>query len=253
VTSGHRAAVDRLPEGLDRAARAPWRSADNRNLAIKQATFDGYDPFRNRYHVAWSRDEHLSGWVTGSDRIWFARRALQVAEVAPPAGAGEPRLLDVPTPDLDLFARRARAVGGLLPVLHPVPGRPLHGPLLERGSIDELPAMERIPVTLLAASPETLELRVRTGTAGWLVVTDRYSPGWRATVDGRPVPIHKAAFLFRAVAVEPGTHDVRFEFRPFGYRTLVAVSWSLLLAACVVGGRVRRWRGGAAARSPWSH
>jgi len=240
VTRGHRAEVDRLPDGLDRLPRSAWRAGDNRNVVGKRATFDAYDPFRNRYHVAWSRDELLTAFVTGTDRTWFARAALLVDEVSPPAGAGEPRLLDVPTPDLDLFARRARAVGGLPPVLHRVPGRPLEGPLLDAGAIAELPAMERLPVTLLEASPETLGLRFEAPAAGWLVVTDRYAPGWRATVDGQPAPVHKAAFLFRAVAVGPGSHDVRFEYRPFAYRFLVTASWSLLLAACLAAPLGRR-------------
>jgi hypothetical protein len=157
--------------------------------------------------------------------------------VPPPAGAGEPRLLDVPTPDLDLFAQRAHEVDGLLPVVHPVPDRPFPRPLLRpTASMAELPAMERIPVTLVAATPTTLALRLDAPAAGWLVVTDRYSPGWRATVDGAPALVHKAAFLFRAVALDgPGTHEVRFEYRPFAYRTLLAASWSLLLVACLVG------------------
>ncbi len=72
------------------------------------------------------------------------------------------------------------------------------------------------------------------------MVTDRYAPGWRATVDGRPAVIHKVAFLFRAVAVGPGNHEVRFGYRPFAYCTLVFASWSLLLAACLAGRLGRR-------------
>lgn len=235
VAREHRAAVDRLPGGLDRVLRAPLGVSDNRNLAAKLAIFDAYDPFRDRYHLAWTKNEPLVELVTGTDRIWFGERALLVEPVPPPPGSGDLKLLEIPTPDLDLFARRALAVGGLLPVLHRVQGRPLDGPLLDRGAMEELPAMRRLPATLLEASPRTLGLRVQAPSAGWLVVTDRYAPGWRATVDGRPMPIHKAAFLFRGVAIGPGTHDVRFEFRPFGYRTLVVASWSLLLAACFAG------------------
>jgi hypothetical protein len=34
-------------------------------------------------------------------------------------------------------------------------------------------------------------------------------------VDGREAPVLQANVLFRAVRVEPGTHRVRFVFRPF--------------------------------------
>ncbi len=49
---------------------------------------------------------------------------------------------------------------------------------------------------------------------GFLVLTDAWHPWWRAEVDGRPARILKADVLFRAVAVRPGVHHVRFEFAP---------------------------------------
>jgi hypothetical protein len=99
--------------------------------------------------------------------------------VSPPTEVTDRQLLDIPTPDLDLYARRARAVGGLPPVVTRIAGRALDGPLLDGGSIDDLGAMERLPVTVLEASPAALALRLEAPAAGWLVVTDRYSPGWR--------------------------------------------------------------------------
>ncbi len=50
---------------------------------------------------------------------------------------------------------------------------------------------------------------------GFLVLNDIYHPWWRATVDGQPAEILKANVLFRAVALTPGKHVVRFEFHPF--------------------------------------
>jgi uncharacterized membrane protein YfhO len=48
-----------------------------------------------------------------------------------------------------------------------------------------------------------------------LVLTDVWHPWWRADVDGVPAEILKADVLFRAVAVPPGRHFVRFTFHPF--------------------------------------
>jgi hypothetical protein len=49
---------------------------------------------------------------------------------------------------------------------------------------------------------------------GFLLLTDAFHPWWRAEVDGRPAQLLKADVLFRAVAVEPGVHRVRFFFAP---------------------------------------
>ncbi|MCP8938391.1 YfhO family protein [Alsobacter sp. SYSU M60028] len=50
---------------------------------------------------------------------------------------------------------------------------------------------------------------------GYVVLNDAWHPWWRAEIDGRPAPLLKANVLFRAVAVPPGRHEVRFVFRPF--------------------------------------
>jgi hypothetical protein len=49
---------------------------------------------------------------------------------------------------------------------------------------------------------------------GWAVLNDLWHPWWYADVDGVPAEILKANVLFRAVAVAPGRHSIRFRFRP---------------------------------------
>ena len=57
---------------------------------------------------------------------------------------------------------------------------------------------------------------------GFLVLNDLWHPWWFAEVDGKPAPILRANVLFRAVAMPPGRHTVRFRFRP------VAGAWAQL-------------------------
>lgn len=68
---------------------------------------------------------------------------------------------------------------------------------------------------------------------GMVVVNETWYPGWRATVDGRQVPIHRVNALVRGIYVDAGTHRVRMEFAPFDG---AASRWALLatLAAALL-------------------
>jgi hypothetical protein len=71
-----------------------------------------------------------------------------------------------------------------------------------------------------AIASETLNsvtVRTELPAAGWLVLADSWYPGWQATVDGRPADIRHANFLFRAVAVPAGAHEVTLEYRPMSF------------------------------------
>ena len=57
---------------------------------------------------------------------------------------------------------------------------------------------------------------------GFLVLNDLWHPWWVAEIDGRPAEALRANVLFRAVALPPGRHTVRFQFRP------VAGAWAQL-------------------------
>jgi uncharacterized membrane protein YfhO len=47
-----------------------------------------------------------------------------------------------------------------------------------------------------------------------LVLRDSFEPSWHATVDGVPAGIVRANGLYRAVAIPPGRHVIRFSYRP---------------------------------------
>lgn len=50
---------------------------------------------------------------------------------------------------------------------------------------------------------------------GFVILNDIWHPWWEVTVDERPAELLRANVMFRAVAVPPGEHIVRFQFRPF--------------------------------------
>ena len=78
-----------------------------------------------------------------------------------------------------------------------------------------------------------------------LVLTDVYYPGWTASVDGTVVPIHRANYAFRAVAVPPGRHVVEFRYRPASVRYGLLLS---LVGVLVLGWLMRGQRAGVLSR-----
>ncbi|HET9300504.1 MAG TPA: hypothetical protein VFO11_11215, partial [Candidatus Polarisedimenticolaceae bacterium] len=66
---------------------------------------------------------------------------------------------------------------------------------------------------LLEDKGARLRIEVR-GEGGYLVVADSFVPGWSAAEDGRPVPILRADYAFRAVPVSPGAHEVVMRYSP---------------------------------------
>ena len=76
-----------------------------------------------------------------------------------------------------------------------------------------------------------------------LVLSDTWFPGWRATVDGSPVPIARANVAFRAVTVPAGRHRVVFDYAPTSLRigaTMAAVALALIVGWTALDERRRR-------------
>ncbi len=66
----------------------------------------------------------------------------------------------------------------------------------------------------------------------WLVYADAWHPDWKATVDGRTVPVVRANLGFKAVQIESGMHEVRWRFDP---RRRTCVTWCFALIETVFG------------------
>ncbi|QEG28386.1 Bacterial membrane protein YfhO [Gemmata obscuriglobus] len=68
------------------------------------------------------------------------------------------------------------------------------------------------------------------GSAGWLVLSDVWFPGWTCFVDGREVEVSRANHAFRAVPVPAGSAVAEFRFEPRTYR----LGWWVSVVAAVL-------------------
>jgi hypothetical protein len=65
---------------------------------------------------------------------------------------------------------------------------------------------------------------VSSADGGWLLVEENWYPGWWAWVDGAPSPLLRADYLFMAVAVPQGEHEIRLEYHPVSFASGVFLS-----------------------------
>nr|MDA8084113.1 hypothetical protein [Nitrospiraceae bacterium] len=100
------------------------------------------------------------------------------------------------------------------------------GSLIGKRTPDQISAMPNVyPVV-----PLTFSLKEKTANRVsfemnfaenlFLLYTDLYHSGFRATIDGRDTPVLKAMEIFKAVEVPAGLHTVEFIFEP-SYRYLL--------------------------------
>ncbi|GLQ49057.1 hypothetical protein ACFFJT_02455 [Dyella flava] len=82
---------------------------------------------------------------------------------------------------------------------------------------------DRIQATMLSMTPTSTTFLTNAPHPGWLVVSELDFPGWKAELEGKPLPIHRANGMFRAVCVPGGKHRLRFSFHPWA---MVAYTWN---------------------------
>jgi hypothetical protein len=72
-------------------------------------------------------------------------------------------------------------------------------------------------VRIVNYRPNHITMDVQTTSKGLLVLTDTYTPGWKAFVDGHPTPVYVANHAFRAITIPDGHHQVEFIYRPWSF------------------------------------
>ncbi len=95
--------------------------------------------------------------------------------------------------------------------------------------------------SVLDLGPNVVRVTATADVASYLVLDDFYHRGWTARVDGQPTKVFIANALFRAVAIEPGVHEIEFRFEPLSHLIGAVVSGvSLLVVLTLIAWGLRR-------------
>lgn len=111
----------------------------------------------------------------------------------------------------------------------------------------ETPASAGVSADPVAVQPDQVSAErwrahVSISQPGYLLQREAWYPGWRARVDGLETRVLRADVLFRAVALEPGEHDVEIFFDSPAFNrgallslaslalVILLLSWQLLLS-----------------------
>lgn len=103
-----------------------------------------------------------------------------------------------------------------------------------------VPMSGRSAVKITRYEHTEVEVDVDTMNSGFLVLSDRYYPGWEVFVDGIKSEMYIANYIFRAVRVGEGRHRVVFRFSPFLFRfgLCISILSVIIVGICTVGDRI---------------
>ena len=87
----------------------------------------------------------------------------------------------------------------------------------------EVPAIQE-PVRIDSYKSNEVELTINARERKLLFLSDSYYPGWKAYINGKKTPIYRANYLFRAIVVESGESQVRFEYDPLSFKLGLAIT-----------------------------
>jgi hypothetical protein len=233
--------------------RALGRVGVNR-LALHQVfSTDGWDPMvlgrHVDFHLLVQRLSTASQGKPIDQRIAAMARPLVAANVKHLVLQGS--LVEVPDPlPRAYFVERAVPAADEAAALAMLadPAIDLASAVIVEGASDVAPPAgppsRFLPVRFLSYETAQVTLSVDAPRPGYVVFSDTYYPGWRASVNGRDAPVLRANHSFKAVRVGAGPSEVRFRFRP---RSLQAGALLTTFAALLAGGlwlaaRLRRNR-----------
>ena len=174
--------------------------------------------------------EHELIQVAGQVRL--VHRAL--------VGAQQP-----PLGQRDNLVHGGQQLSGILPA---GPGRPLAVPVVDVAELLQ-PATPQLTVSPVKWIPQINQMNapgrywaeVKAESEVGLILKVTYHPYWRATVDGVPASVTRVFPGFMAIQLDPGMHQVIFEYRAPTWNKVLAMLPPLLWFATLGSFGLQRW------------
>ncbi len=96
-------------------------------------------------------------------------------------------------------------------------------------------------VKSLTDSGNAVTIHAASDRDGWLILSDTFYPGWRATIAGAPIEIQIANGAFRAVKFPAGDHTIEFRYEPVSVRLglIISLTSLMIIVAGLIGLRLQ--------------
>ena len=98
-------------------------------------------------------------------------------------------------------------------------------------------------ITVLRETPMEVRLHVTANQPCVLVRSTKYDPNWMAVLDNQPIPLLRANYLFQAVQVPGGSHEIALSYRPSlkALKVSVTTRIALILMLVIWGLKEKFW------------
>ncbi|MDP2652525.1 MAG: YfhO family protein [Candidatus Omnitrophota bacterium] len=101
--------------------------------------------------------------------------------------------------------------------------------------LQDAPVEDGSRASITAYTANEVRLEAVMESAGFLVLSEAYHPGWRAYANGRQIPVYQTNHLLRSVFLAPGRYDIKFVFAPQEFFAGAAVSAACAAAVLLLG------------------
>jgi uncharacterized membrane protein YfhO len=90
-------------------------------------------------------------------------------------------------------------------------------------------------MNIISQTDRRIEINLNTPVDGWFFAANTFYPGWKAFLDSNPVPLLHSDYLFMAIKIPQGFHQIIFTYTPFSFFAGFIITVSVLFLMLAIG------------------